>query len=158
VLDALFQLIPTDLLSFFGLDSSEQADLFMQDFPAEEPGGDDDGAAFWVHYWDCAPCCYPDRSGDVRSITKLSDFYSARQWHATGMYHDCFGAATRVAAAAGGGQCRARLWLPGHRGCPQPPAARRGPASRAGQSAFGQHHGAAHGRGLRDGRKAAGDV
>jgi hypothetical protein len=59
VLDALYQLIPPDLLSFFGLDSSEQADLFMQDFPAEEPGGDDDGAAFWAHYWDCAPCCYP---------------------------------------------------------------------------------------------------
>lgn len=91
VLDALCQLIPADLLSFFGLDSSEQADLFMQDLPAEEPSdGDDDGAAFWAHYWDCAPCCYPDRSGDVRSITKLSDFYSARQWHATGMYHDCF--------------------------------------------------------------------
>jgi DNA-binding CsgD family transcriptional regulator len=87
VLDALCRLIPADLLSFFGLDSGGQTDLFMQDFPAEEPG-DDDAAAFWAHYWDCAPCCYPDRSGDVRSITKISDFYSARQWHATGMYRD----------------------------------------------------------------------
>ena len=43
---------------------------------------------FWAHYWDCLPCSYPDRSGDLRSITKISDFYSARQWHATGMYHD----------------------------------------------------------------------
>jgi hypothetical protein len=24
----------------------------------------------------------------MRSITKISDFYSARQWHSTGMYHD----------------------------------------------------------------------
>ena len=55
VLDALCRLIPADLLSFFGLDSGGQTDLFMQDFPAEEPG-DDDAAAFWAHYWDCAPC------------------------------------------------------------------------------------------------------
>jgi hypothetical protein len=27
---------------------------------------------FWAHYWDCDPCCYPDRSGDLRSITKVS--------------------------------------------------------------------------------------
>ena len=87
VLDALFRLIPADQLSFFGLDSRGQTDLFMQDFPAEEPG-DDDAAAFWAHYWECTPCSYPDLSGDVRSITKISDFYSARQWHATGMYHD----------------------------------------------------------------------
>lgn len=26
----------------------------------------------------------------MRSTTKISDFYSARQWHATGMYHDYF--------------------------------------------------------------------
>lgn len=90
MLDALCQLIPADLVSFFGLHSSDQAEWFMQGFPAEEPGGDDDGAAFWAHYWDCVPCCYPDRSGDLRSVTKISDFYSARQWHATGMYHDYF--------------------------------------------------------------------
>lgn len=45
---------------------------------------------FWAHYWDCDPCSYPDRSGDLRSITKISDFYSARQWHGTGMYRDQF--------------------------------------------------------------------
>lgn len=33
-------------------------------------------------------CCYPDRTGDLRSVTKISDFYSARQWHSTGMYRD----------------------------------------------------------------------
>ena len=50
----------------------------------------DDGARRSGRYysWDCVPCCYPDRSGDLRSITKVSDFYSARQWHATGMYRD----------------------------------------------------------------------
>ena len=37
VLDALSQLVRADLLSFFGLDSSNQTDWFMQDFPAEGP-------------------------------------------------------------------------------------------------------------------------
>ena len=29
---------------------------------------------------------YPDRTGDLRSVVKIADFYSARQWHSTGMY------------------------------------------------------------------------
>ena len=44
----------------------------------------------YEHYWDCQPCSYPDRSGDLRSIIKISDFYSARQWHSTGMYSDIY--------------------------------------------------------------------
>ena len=40
----------------------------------------------WQHYWDCQPCSYPDRTGDLRSIVKIADFYSARQWHSIGMY------------------------------------------------------------------------
>jgi DNA-binding CsgD family transcriptional regulator len=42
----------------------------------------------WEHYWDCRLCSYTDRTGDLRSITKVSDFYSARQWHSTGVYSD----------------------------------------------------------------------
>lgn len=38
------------------------------------------------HYWGCLPCSYPDRSGDRRSVTRISDFYSTRQWRATGIY------------------------------------------------------------------------
>ena len=62
---------------------------FSQDLPADD-GQEDDDQAFWAHYWDCDPCSYPDRSGDLRSVTKISDFYSARQWHGTGMYRDHF--------------------------------------------------------------------
>ena len=32
--------------------------------------------------------CYPDRSGDLRSVTKTSDFYLARQWRSTAMYSE----------------------------------------------------------------------
>ena len=37
---------------------------------------------------DCRSCGYPERTGDLRSVVKPSDFYSARQWHSTGMYCD----------------------------------------------------------------------
>ena len=66
-----------------------QAGGFTQVIPAGD-GEEDDERVFWAHYWDCDPCCYPDRSGDLRSVTKISDFYSARQWHGTGMYRDRF--------------------------------------------------------------------
>jgi len=41
---------------------------------------------FWTHYWSCPPCSYPERSGDYKSVTKTSDFYSQRQWHSAPMY------------------------------------------------------------------------
>jgi hypothetical protein len=44
----------------------------------------------WQHYWDCEPCSYPDRTGDLRSVVKISDFYSERRWHSTGMYRDLY--------------------------------------------------------------------
>jgi DNA-binding CsgD family transcriptional regulator len=81
----LTDLIRCDAIAFFGLDSDRRASRFGQDLPADDA---DDEQVFWEHYRDCDSCSYPDRSGDVRSVTKLSDFYSARQWHATGMYSD----------------------------------------------------------------------
>jgi DNA-binding CsgD family transcriptional regulator len=44
----------------------------------------------WRHYWPCRPCSYPDRTGDLRSVVTIRDFYSVRQWHSTGMYSDCY--------------------------------------------------------------------
>ena len=44
---------------------------------------------FWTHYWNCLLCSHPVRTGDLRGVVKTSDFYSARQWHSTGMYIDC---------------------------------------------------------------------
>jgi DNA-binding CsgD family transcriptional regulator len=85
LLTELAEQIRCDRLSFFGLDSSQQAVWFGQDLPA---GDEVDDQEFWLHYRDCADCSYPDLSGDLRSVTKLSDFYSARQWHGTGMYSD----------------------------------------------------------------------
>jgi hypothetical protein len=61
---------------------------FDQQIPADD--GEIDDQAFWDNYGDAALCSYYDRTGDLRSTTKLSDFYSARQWHSTGLYTDYF--------------------------------------------------------------------
>ena len=86
MLQRLMVQVPCESVSFIGVDSRQQMVWFGQEVPGGVEGGDDD--AFWAHYWDCLPCSYPDRSGDLRSVTRISDFYSARQWHATGMYCD----------------------------------------------------------------------
>jgi DNA-binding CsgD family transcriptional regulator len=90
LLTDLSDLVPCDYLSFIGMDSARQTQWFGQVAPTEaDDGGDeDDGPVFWEQYWDCPPCSYHDLTGDLRSVTKVSDFYSARQWHSTGMYCD----------------------------------------------------------------------
>lgn len=85
----LTEVVRCDSVSFFTLDTARRATGLTQDVPAQD--GEDDDRPFWAHYWDCDPCSYPDRSGDLRSVTKISDFYSDRQWHSTGMYRDYLG-------------------------------------------------------------------
>ena len=86
LLTELSGLISCEYLSFVGLDSARQVHWFWQVVPAEADDFDD--SLFWEHYGDCPPCSHTDRTGDLRRVTKISDFYSARQWHSTGMYHD----------------------------------------------------------------------
>jgi len=85
LLGQLMAQVPSDSVELFGLDSRQRAVWFGQGIPGGDEGDMD---AFWAHYWDCLPCSYPDRSGDLRSVIRISDFYSARQWHDTGMYRD----------------------------------------------------------------------
>jgi DNA-binding CsgD family transcriptional regulator len=83
--------IRCDVVTFFGMDSRRRAYWFAQAIPPiDTPGYEDLDRAQWEHYWDCKPCIYPEHSGDLRSILKITDFYSARQWHATGMYSDLY--------------------------------------------------------------------
>jgi DNA-binding CsgD family transcriptional regulator len=88
LLSDLVQLIGCDFLVFGGTDSGQQVDWFGQTVPVEADDPTFDTHAFWMHYWD-SPCSHPERTGDLRSLVKISDFYSARQWHSTGMYQDC---------------------------------------------------------------------
>jgi DNA-binding CsgD family transcriptional regulator len=82
--------IRCDVLTFTGQDTRRLEFVWGQDLPvgaAEE--GDEAEQVFWAAYKDCDHCAYPDR-GDLRSVTKTSDFYSVRQWHNTRMYADVF--------------------------------------------------------------------
>jgi DNA-binding CsgD family transcriptional regulator len=90
------ELVPCDIVSFTEFDPYGRIDYLDQSVPAaeaieasgEQTGNDD---AFWHNYWDSLPCCYPDRSGDTRTITTLSDFYSDRQFHSTPLYAEYLG-------------------------------------------------------------------
>jgi DNA-binding CsgD family transcriptional regulator len=77
--------IRCDVVWFGGLDSGRQESWFLQAMPDGGKAVLVDGAPVnWQHYRYCQPCSYPDRTGDLRSIVKISDFYSARQWHSIG--------------------------------------------------------------------------
>jgi DNA-binding CsgD family transcriptional regulator len=82
--------ISCDGLSFDGWDSGQQMCWFSQQIPSGDAAIAYEGLdqVFWAHYWCCQPCSYAARTGDQRSAIKVSDFYSARQWHSTGMYTD----------------------------------------------------------------------
>jgi len=86
MLEHLKAQVPSDAVALFGLDSHQQEIWFGQNVPADESSADVD--AFWAHYWHSLPCSYPDQTGDLRSVTQNSDFYSARQWRSTGMCSD----------------------------------------------------------------------
>ncbi len=91
LLGELKEQIDCDEIAFEGFDSGQRAVLFTQSVPADPSAGEASLAqVHWAQYWDCQPCSYPDRTGDLRSIIKIADFYSDRQWHSTAMYTDLY--------------------------------------------------------------------
>jgi hypothetical protein len=116
LLSDLMTCIRCDAILFEGFDSDQQKTWSAQSLPVEDDAADQGYAqAHWTHYWDCQPCSYPDRTGDLRSIIKIADFYSARQWHSTGMYSDLY--------QPQGVEHELMLTLPA--GCGKPPGPRR---------------------------------
>jgi len=98
LLQDLMEHISCDRITVTGMDSTHQAAWFRQALvhggepePPDPPAvADALTAAQWAHYWDTRSCSYPDRTGDRRRVTGVSDFYSARQWRSTGMYCDVY--------------------------------------------------------------------
>jgi DNA-binding CsgD family transcriptional regulator len=91
LLSDLMTQIRCDVISFEGFDSDRQQTWFIEAIPAHDDASDEVfEPVHWKHYWDCQPCSYPDRTGDLRSVITIADFYSARQWHSTGMYTDLY--------------------------------------------------------------------
>ena len=80
--------IRCDYLAFERYDAARRIGLFGQRIPDDGDDSEDDLQMFFELYWDSLPCSYPDRTGDLRSVTKPLDFYSVRQWHSSAMYRD----------------------------------------------------------------------
>jgi DNA-binding CsgD family transcriptional regulator len=83
--------IRCDGVDLLGVDSGQQAFWFGQEISPTAHDEDLKVAvdqAYWTHYRDSQFCTYPGRTGDLRSVIKITDFYAARQWHSTGMYTD----------------------------------------------------------------------
>ena len=84
-------------MSFVDLEPPRSRTHLDQEYPATQPGDGDgpvtepDEGPFWEHYRDCLPCSCPSVSGDQRTITTISDFYTPREYHQTGMYADFLG-------------------------------------------------------------------
>jgi DNA-binding CsgD family transcriptional regulator len=83
--------IRCDGISLERYDTGRQVHRSLQGDDEDDDDGpsEDHNRVFWTHYWDCLICSHPVRTGDLRSVVRTSDFYSARQWHSTGMYVDC---------------------------------------------------------------------
>jgi len=94
VLTGLRELIPCNNVTFFMQDSNRKEGVIDQDVGELGSLADADleglEEVIWTHYWDCLPCSYPDTSGDLTSVTTISDFYSDRQLHSDGMYCEYF--------------------------------------------------------------------
>lgn len=87
-------LIRCEGIAFHDFDSPRQETWFSQSVPVLDDVGRAGFGKYdlvhWQLYWDCQPCSFSDRAGDLRSVVKISDFYSARQWHSVGMYCDIY--------------------------------------------------------------------
>jgi DNA-binding CsgD family transcriptional regulator len=93
LLEGLKELIGCDSIVVSQLDTLRREEMFGHVFPAGHDANDNQPAeleAFWNNYWSSAPCCYPDISGDLVSVTTASDFLSDRQFRASPMYVDYF--------------------------------------------------------------------
>jgi len=97
VLHGLAKLIPSASVTFCELDLRHEAVLTDQEVSdAPAPTGQIEatdqaiGKVFWAEFWNCLFCSYPERTGDLRSVAKLSDFYSRRSLRATAMWADFY--------------------------------------------------------------------
>jgi DNA-binding CsgD family transcriptional regulator len=84
--------IRCDSLSLDSWDSGRQTVWFSQGIPSGNAriGFEGQDEVYWENHRDCQPCSYTARTGDQRSVITVADFYSARQWHGTGMYTDFY--------------------------------------------------------------------
>jgi DNA-binding CsgD family transcriptional regulator len=98
VLAALAGLIGCDDVTFQAMDVRRKQVDCQVFGPDEEAGAAPELLEiFWRSFWDSPACCYPQRTGDHTSVTRLSDFYTRASFRrtllgayfaATGMRHE----------------------------------------------------------------------
>lgn len=97
VADCLARLLPADQITLCELDWRHRRGRLVGLAPAwnaqgEEVCDEDEHAAFWEHFWPTIGCSYTERIPRLRhEVMMTEDFYSARQWHSTGLYTDYLG-------------------------------------------------------------------
>jgi DNA-binding CsgD family transcriptional regulator len=95
VLEGLATLVPCDEVLFPEADFARGRGLLAQWYRSGDRmmniGGDELPAEFWEYLRRFAPCVYPDRTGDLTSAVRWSDFYTAAQLHNTPLFTDYFG-------------------------------------------------------------------
>jgi len=91
VLAAAHRLVPADNVSFVEFDDRKRVTYVDQEYGRLTEDSDPGEEPFWLNYWDCMACSYPSHEGDERSVTMMSDFYTDRQFHSSGMYADYLG-------------------------------------------------------------------
>src|SRR5687768_12800612 len=93
VLFGISNVVACDMVSVSLMDSRAERVDEHQDLPVDPNEVDPTTAAamtrvFFRHYWDSAPCSYPDRTGDLERVLRVSDFYSLRQFRNTAMHSE----------------------------------------------------------------------
>jgi DNA-binding CsgD family transcriptional regulator len=98
VAECLERLFPADQITLNELDWRHRRPRLIELAPAWNAQGevevcDEEGVQpFWEHFWPTISCSYTERIPRLRhEVTLTEDFYSARQWHSTGMYTDYLG-------------------------------------------------------------------
>jgi DNA-binding CsgD family transcriptional regulator len=93
LLERLTSLVRCDSAIFADFDVASGTERVLQTYDGVHHRVEDrrvSGDAFFEHFWRTRHSSYPLRSGDTRTVTLLSDFYSQREWLATPMYVDHF--------------------------------------------------------------------
>ncbi len=92
VLAALSRLCGADAVCFMRLDVERQEAPLYQEH-GQLDAVDDETApvqVFWSNYWATPFCSYPDRSADLKSVTKASDFSTLTELRRTELWLDYF--------------------------------------------------------------------
>lgn len=93
LLVGLFELVPCDMVTFCEFDAASGTDLVVQDFDGCHQLVLDSHcpeSAFYRHFWSTRSSSYSLRTGDTRTVTTTSDFYTPGEWLATPMYQEAF--------------------------------------------------------------------